>query len=363
MLTNVPLSIEPEPIIGQTKPSAELLFEPQPEQVKDLMDFQFKSAAYTEDPYDFSKEFNIGDLYRDMIELKNHIRVYAVVNKFNLEHILSNEYKIVMRGSFEQAYQLLTRYFPKVRMAAEALTSIDFDKYMNAIRNTDPVGLQYILGILKETWSNLYIPMSRYGVAYTNHVESWNNVILKVRDLPIHVFIKELHRICSKMSYTYREEAEKSQAHLTPWATNHCESRKFMMDSLTYRVRTLRYHFQMTSYGRTDSVNIKDGTCFCHCWQTMGIPYKHRVRALSLANVDPTIRVTEYFTNDTYKASYEPIWILIRRIQQWKILKTDPRVCAPIPTVRAGHPRTQRNRRKKIPGFVTKLRFCSKCQK
>ncbi|KAF6134327.1 hypothetical protein GIB67_005719 [Kingdonia uniflora] len=32
-----------------------------------------------------------------MIELKNHIRAYAVVNKFNLEYVLSNEYKIVVR--------------------------------------------------------------------------------------------------------------------------------------------------------------------------------------------------------------------------------------------------------------------------
>ncbi|KAF6167511.1 hypothetical protein GIB67_031712 [Kingdonia uniflora] len=97
MLTNVPFSIEPETIIGQTEPLAEFWFEPQPEQVKDLIDFRFKSAAYTEDPYDFSKEFNIGDLYQDMIELKNHIRAYAVVNKFNLEYVLSNEYKIVVR--------------------------------------------------------------------------------------------------------------------------------------------------------------------------------------------------------------------------------------------------------------------------
>ncbi|KAF6156538.1 hypothetical protein GIB67_040934 [Kingdonia uniflora] len=97
MLTNVPLSIEPKPIIGQTEPSVEFWFEPQPEQVKDLMDFRFKSAAYTEDPYGFSKEFKIGDLYRDRIELKNHIRAYAVVNKFNLEHVLSNKYKIVVR--------------------------------------------------------------------------------------------------------------------------------------------------------------------------------------------------------------------------------------------------------------------------
>ncbi|KAF6138968.1 hypothetical protein GIB67_010694 [Kingdonia uniflora] len=103
MLTNVPLSIEPKPIIGQTKTS-------------DLLDLRFKCAAYTEDPYDFSKEFNIGDLYRDKIELKNHLRAYAAVNKFNLKHVLSNEYKIMMRGSFEHAIQQLASYFMEVRL-------------------------------------------------------------------------------------------------------------------------------------------------------------------------------------------------------------------------------------------------------
>ncbi|KAF6150247.1 hypothetical protein GIB67_000121 [Kingdonia uniflora] len=97
MLTNVSLSIEPKTIIGQTEPSAKFQFEPQPKQVKDLVDFRFKSITYTKDPYGFSKEFNIGDQYRDMIEHKNHIRAYAVENKFNLEHVLSNEYKIMVR--------------------------------------------------------------------------------------------------------------------------------------------------------------------------------------------------------------------------------------------------------------------------
>ncbi|KAF6145606.1 hypothetical protein GIB67_037639 [Kingdonia uniflora] len=375
MLTNVPLSIEPEPIIGQTEPSART--------GERSRRFWFKSAAYTEDPYDFSKEFNIGDLYQDRIELKNHIRAYADVNKFNLEHVLSNEYKIGVRCKCHKCFWRInatrlgdhrkSTYFlemfgsnfydydtrfdiisdrnpviinavPKVfpftihtfcafyisnkiettlestriafRMAVEALTNIDFDKHMNAICNTDPVGLQYILGIPKESWSNLYISMSRYGVAYTSHVKSWNNVILKVRDLLIHVFIEELRKICSEMSYTYRAEAEKSQARLTPWATDHCESKKFVTDSLTCRVRTSRHHFHMTSYGRIDYVNIENGTCSCRWWQTMGIPCEHGVRAIGLANVDPTTRVSEYFTNDTYKAVYQPIWIPIRGIVQ-----------------------------------------------
>ncbi|KAF6134774.1 hypothetical protein GIB67_002175, partial [Kingdonia uniflora] len=216
MLTNIPLSIDPKPIIGQIKTSAEFGFEPQPEQVKDLLDFRFKSAAYTKDPYDFSKEFNIGDLYQDRIELRNYIRAYAIINKFNLEHVLSNEYKIGVRCKGH-----------------------------------------------KGSWQ---IYETRYGVACTNHVKSWNNIILKVRDLQIHVFIEELCRICSEMSYTYKEKVEKSQARLTPWATDHYESRKLVADLLTYRVRTSRHHFQMNSYGRTDSVNIKDGTCSCRWW-------------------------------------------------------------------------------------------------
>ncbi|KAF6142886.1 hypothetical protein GIB67_022765 [Kingdonia uniflora] len=95
----------------------------------------------------------------------------------------------------------------------------------------------------------------------------------------------------------------------------------------------------------------------------MGIPCEHGVHVLGLANVDLTTRVSEYCKNNTYKVVYEPIWIPIKGIKQWKILKTDPRVRAPIPTVRAGPPRTQRKRRKKMPGLVTKLRFCSRYQK
>ncbi|KAF6147801.1 hypothetical protein GIB67_001423 [Kingdonia uniflora] len=200
-------------------------------------------------------------------------------------------------------------------------------------KTSDPVGLQYILGIPKETWSNLYIPMSKYGVAYTNHVKSWNNIIIKVRDLPIHVLIEELHRIYSGMSYTYREEAEKSQVRLTPWAMDHCEGKKFVAGLVTCKVHKSCHHFQMTSYGRTGSVNIEDGTCSCHWWKMMGIPCEHGVRALGLANVDPTARVSEYFTNNIYKDVYEPIWIPIRGIEQWIILKTDPCVRAPISIV------------------------------
>ncbi|KAF6165305.1 hypothetical protein GIB67_042721, partial [Kingdonia uniflora] len=181
MLTNVPLLIEPEPIIGQTKTS--------------------------EDPYDFSKDFNIGDLYRDRIELKNHIRAYAVVNKFNLEYVLSNEYKIVMRGNFEHAYQLFMSYLAEVRM-------IDPD----FIFDIQTILYDHICHLFMLIWHLPFMVCHffRYRVAYTNHVKSWNNVILKVRDLPIHVFIEELRRICLEMSYMYREEAEKSQARLTP---------------------------------------------------------------------------------------------------------------------------------------------------
>ncbi|KAF6141057.1 hypothetical protein GIB67_006502, partial [Kingdonia uniflora] len=159
--------------------------------------------------------------------------------------------------------------------------SIEPEPIIGQTEPSDLVGLQYILGNPKEIWSNLYIPMSRYRVAYTNHIESWNNVILK-----------------------------------------------------------------MTSYGRTDSINIEDSTCSCRWWQLMGIPCKDRVRALGLANVDPTTPISEYLSNDTYKAVYQPICIPIRGIEQWKILKTDPRDHAPIPTVRAGRPRMQRKRRK-----------------
>ncbi|KAF6151428.1 hypothetical protein GIB67_020652 [Kingdonia uniflora] len=96
-----------------------------------------------------------------------------------------------MRGSFEYAYQLLASYFTEVRL-------VDSD-FVFDIQTTSCKDKRF----------------TRYGVAYTNYVEIWNNIILKVRDLPIYEFIEELRRICLEMSYTYKEEA-KSQARLTP---------------------------------------------------------------------------------------------------------------------------------------------------
>ncbi|KAF6154046.1 hypothetical protein GIB67_018968, partial [Kingdonia uniflora] len=79
------------------------------------------------------------------------------------------------------------------RMAIEALRSIDFDKHMNVIHNTDPVVTNtYLLydpicHLFLLIWHLTYMVCHffRYGVAYTNHVESWNNVILKVKHLPM----------------------------------------------------------------------------------------------------------------------------------------------------------------------------------
>ncbi|KAF6150284.1 hypothetical protein GIB67_033983 [Kingdonia uniflora] len=188
----------------------------------------------------------------------------------------SNEPSIPQSSIHLSNEHMLTNLPPSNKpMLTNVPLSIEPEPIIGQTETSDLVGLQYILGIPKETWSNLYIPMTRYGVTYINNVESWNNVILKI-----------------------------------------------------------------TSYGRTDSVNIEDGICSCCWWQTMGIPCKHGVRALGLADIDPTIRVSEYFTNNTYKAVYEPIWIPIRGIEQWEILKTDTRVRAPIPTVRAGRPLT-----------------------
>ncbi|KAF6164793.1 hypothetical protein GIB67_002449, partial [Kingdonia uniflora] len=88
-------------------------------------------------------------------------------------------------------------------------------------------------------------------------------------------FVFDIHTLSSKDKRFTR--IRDSQARLTPWAMDNCESRKFVADSLTCRVRTSRHHFQMTSYSITNSVNIEDGTCSCRWWQTMGIPYEHGV--------------------------------------------------------------------------------------
>ncbi|KAF6162637.1 hypothetical protein GIB67_003183 [Kingdonia uniflora] len=218
--------------------------------------------------------------------------------------LLSNEPSIPQSSIHLSNEHALTNVHPSNE---PMLTNIPFSiEPETIIGEAEPSDARQLSARIPTTYELLYgnesydLIYHRYGVAYTNHVKSWNNVILKVRDLPIYVFIEEFYRIYSKMSYTYWEEAEKIKARLTPWATDHCESRKWYL--------------------------------LCRWWKAMGIPCEHGVRALGHANVDPTTRVSEYYTNNTYKAVYEPIWIPISGIEQWKILKTDPCVRAPIPS-------------------------------
>ncbi|KAF6138309.1 hypothetical protein GIB67_001459 [Kingdonia uniflora] len=339
MLTNVPLSIEPEPLIGQTKTSVEFWLEPQPEQVKDLLDFRFKSVAYIEDPYDFIKEFNIGYLYQDRIELKNHIRAYAVINKFNLEHVLSNEYKIVVRCKGQKcswriyATRLLGSALFRVSTYCSAHTCIQektesgnaykaaSSRWVASLKKQNlPKDPNYKPSRIIDNMQihhNIDVTYNLAGRAKEKaHAEtrrppkiehsSWRCLGLTFAVMTLDSSSSLIGILELLMLYP-REEAEKSQARLTPWATDHCEGKKFVADLLTCRVYTSRHHFQMTSYGRTNFVNIEDGTCSCRWWQTIGIPFEQGVRALGLANIDPTTRVFEYFTNNTYKVVYEPI--------------------------------------------------------
>ncbi|KAF6146374.1 hypothetical protein GIB67_020468 [Kingdonia uniflora] len=279
MLTNVPHSIEPEPIIGQTKTSDS--------ETTESWSYFLEMFGSNFHGYD-TRFVVISDRNPGIINIVPKVFSFTI-HTFCAFHISNN-----IKTTLESMRIVF-------RMAAEALTNIDFDKHMNDIRNAYPVGLQYILGIPKETWSNLYIPKSSCMISFVIGIRSFGILLLW-------------------------EEAKKSQARLTPWATDHCESRKLIADSLT-----------------------------CKMVLVLVVGGKQWVY---LVNTEYALWVLLML----YKAVYEPIWIPIRGIEQWKILKTDPRVRTPIPIVRAGRPRMQRKRREKISGLVTKLRFCSRCQ-
>ncbi|KAF6135448.1 hypothetical protein GIB67_015301, partial [Kingdonia uniflora] len=268
ILTNVPLSIVPEPIIGQTETSAEFWFEPQPEQVKDLMDFWFKSTAHTEDPYDFSKEFNIGDLYRDRIELKNHIRAYAVVNRFNLEHVLSNEYKIMVRCKCHKySWQIYT-----TRLVGSTIFRVStYCSVHTCIRVETEGGNAY-----KATSSRLVASIIKQKLRKDPNYKPFRII----DDMQIH------HNIDVTYNLAWHAK-EKSHAELSARIP------------ATYELL----------YGSEMVLALVVGG---KRWVYL---VKNEVRALGLANVDPTTRVSEYYTNNTYKAIYEPIWIPIRGIE------------------------------------------------
>ncbi|XP_021746204.1 uncharacterized protein LOC110712093 [Chenopodium quinoa] len=103
-----------------------------------------------------------------------------------------------------------------------------------------------------------------------------------------------------------------------------------------------------------------------HAWQLCGIPCKHAMRETLHSKLDPHNFVSEWYSVNRYKLTYENNIKLIPDLDQWPEMGLLDRPEINPPGMRRGVGRPARNKRRdqdeQVKGKRSKTVACSNCQ-
>ncbi|KAF6135567.1 hypothetical protein GIB67_015420 [Kingdonia uniflora] len=172
---DVPLTNATSETIGDDAPIS--IAPSAPVAAQEAMGFIVMYASYTENAYDINKSL-VAKLRKDP-----NYKPYAIVGDMHDRYGVEITYWIGWNA--------------KNKVLAEEIKAVDPDFFSDVKIEGDR--------------------FQRYGICYTNHFESQNAVILRVRNIPIYVFIEKMCKICT--DYTLeRKEAAMSEGYYTIWA-------------------------------------------------------------------------------------------------------------------------------------------------
>ncbi|KAF7119961.1 hypothetical protein RHSIM_Rhsim13G0165500 [Rhododendron simsii] len=170
--------------------------------------------------------------------------------------------------------------------------------YMTKLFGVSPELAKWVEDNGPQHWSNAFFRHRRWNKLYTNIAESFNNWILKLRDLDIIQFMKGHVNITSDI--LFRRKMEVTKWHPLPVGHNvekKIKEIQLKSQGLTCRQTSPTEFLVYNGDWKSHAVHLHTGTCSCLLWQMKGIPCKHVVRAIqgtphNIYNlVDPLFRV------------------------------------------------------------------------
>ncbi|KAG5521600.1 hypothetical protein RHGRI_033980 [Rhododendron griersonianum] len=222
----------------------------------------------------------------------------------------------------------------------------------------------FIASVPIEHWSNAYFKGQRYGEMSSSAVESFNNWILKAREMPVFYLVDELRRKIMKQMAARRVKSMKWNSVICPkmdkklaYFINKGRSWRIIMSKVgLYEVRCLP----------PKVVSLEERTCSCGKWQSTGFLCRHAVTVIIKAgggegslvdHMDPLYLV------DAYRRAYEePIYPVVESdipdfTTEGERVINPPRNRRP-----AGRPKVKRIRSRGEESY-TRPNKCGRCHK
>ncbi|PIA52900.1 hypothetical protein AQUCO_01000638v1 [Aquilegia coerulea] len=212
-----------------------------------------------------------------------------------------------------------------------------------------------------EKWASAFQEKSRYGIVSTNHVESWNKMIVGERMMPVTTVLSMIRDNVIRHYRDYHNDSLKFNSPVTTWCQeliihNASTARRCTVERVSAGIWTV------TGLVRSCVVDLNKRTCTCKWFQHMGIPCAHAMAAIKDVGHDPYKFVDVFFLKETYMETYKEEWIPTPGKESWPTARPTRKILPPLKVCMPGRPKVIR-KRGKAEGVPVQSRRCSRCKR
>ncbi|KAF9622547.1 hypothetical protein IFM89_032112 [Coptis chinensis] len=208
-----------------------------------------------------------------------------------------------------------------------------FHAVMKDIKKMNSSVYDKLMEIPLDKWACHTSIVKRYGIANTNHVECWNNMIKDDRALPVVCLVEAIRENLSAHYCKYRKMADDWAAHgerFTPRATGLVRANITKALEFTHSRAGTGEYLIKTDHCRIFHVNLENRVCSCGYFQHMGISCAHACKAISVSRqASHMTYVDSYYSTANWQRCYREVWVDIPSKEQWDIDEEEERVLPP----------------------------------
>ncbi|XP_058217306.1 uncharacterized protein LOC131328374 [Rhododendron vialii] len=171
----------------------------------------------------------------------------------------------------------------------------------------------FIASVPKEHWSNAYFKGQRYGEMSSSAVESFNNWILKAREMPVFYLVDELRRKIMKQMADRRVKSMKWNSVICPNMDK--KLARFIKKGRSWRIIMSKGSLYEVRCLPPKVVSVEERTCSCGKWQSTGFICRHAATVIIKACGGEGTLVDHMdllYLVDAYRRAYEePIYPVV----------------------------------------------------
>ncbi|KAE9444555.1 hypothetical protein C3L33_23547, partial [Rhododendron williamsianum] len=171
----------------------------------------------------------------------------------------------------------------------------------------------FIASVPKEHWSNTYFEGHRYGEMNSCAAETFNNWILKARELPVFYLVDELRRKIMKQMAARRVKSMKWNSVICPKMDK--KLARFIKKGWSWSIIMSKGGLYKVRCLPPKVVCVEESTCSCGYWQSNGFMCRHAATVIIKACGGEGTLVDHMdllYLVDAYRRAYEePIYPVV----------------------------------------------------